>query len=1153
MTVRRRRPANLPDPAAHRLVIVEASAGTGKTFFLEHRVIDLLLRTRATIDQILVVTFTEKATAELRTRIRTKIAELAIATESDAAPGEPAWAIDDDARRKLRDALAGFDRAPIHTIHGFCQRLLIEDAFSGRRLFDQTQVPDEAAFVEAFHQTLRAELAVDEALCRVLRAYLDAGGTVAKLRDTLLACARRGAPVTPELDPVRLGAAADRYVAAFAALPAVGESQARAEAGLGNLAQRSREALAKRLVALYQALAEVPGGEPDARAIALARTLDGCCDALEWFAENHHKVTAPLPAGAALRDAALELAAAHVPVLAIAAARFLPRILERVRTSKSRRGQFDFQDMLRLVRDTLLGDRGAELTARLRRRLPVAMIDEFQDTDEVQWDIFRRIWGEADTTSLTIVGDPKQAIYSFRGADVQTYLDACQALRGHGALELALDENFRSSPDVVAAVNELLGKSFFSGGIAYRSPVRAASQTGAHRPDGGALAPVEVLEIDPRNGKLEAEELVATIAESFAERIAALLAPPEPERLQVRDRKGEARPLRPQDIYVLTRSGAQSDQVAEALRARGVPCALYQREHLFDSREALEVADVLAAIADPRDRSARLRAWTTSFFAVPLAGLEELVDVPDGHPLLTLLHDWRGVALRKRWDELFHRILEDTRWIERTLIAGGGERAVTNVLHVFELLHEELARAPAELHELEARLRGWIRDGTIDRPDDVDIQRLETDKQAVQIMTIHRAKGLEAAVVFLHGGQSAPPADVARLYHDVTGRRLLHVGTAIGEVDERIAEDVIAENQRLMYVAMTRAKVRLVVAIFPAYKYLNERSPVWPLHKRLETALQGRQTDPESARLFEHSRVTAGSVAPPPPAEVAAHLAGWTPPAEPPESPEAEAPWRAIRRQRGGVVVTSYSRLKHAAARESDRDDARGDEHSTVIALGPEELPAGAATGLFLHEVLEHVPFETSRAHGDASAWAASDAVAPVLARAARRHGIDDEHRRAGADLLYRTLSHRVVLGGRELGTLATAPRVAKEVEFAYPLALPDGRPAFARGYVDLLVAWDDQLWIVDYKSDAIGAQTAAEARVHVDRHYDQQSKLYAVAAARLLRLDGAADCARRFGGVLYWFLRSNLIVERTVRWPELARWTDELGAAIAASEEESP
>jgi len=1128
------RPPQLPPPET-RLLVVEASAGTGKTYFLEHRVVDLLLQTRANIGEILVVTFTEKATAELRARIRALIGTLEGLPDGAGADLDPStsWTIDAAARKKLREALTGFDRAPIHTIHGFCHRLLIDDAFAGHRLFDQRQIPDEAAFAEAFHLALRERFAVDPGDAAVLDAYLGVGNTVAKLRDALLMCARRAAPITPILDEPRLAAAATRLVAAVAGAPAL-------EIALGATSNKStKNAIATRVATIATALAEA-GPHPAQVAAALSGEPIGD---VAWILERRDKLVGVNAAGQELLAALAELCAAHTPILAICAHRFLPEVVARVQASKARRGHFDFQDMLRLVGEALAGDRGAELAARLRAMHPWALIDEFQDTDDVQWDIFRTVWAEGETTSLAIVGDPKQAIYSFRGADVHTYLRARAALTERGATRVELTDNYRSSTALVAAVNALVGgrdyAPFFTGDIRYDAPVRAASTTAGTWPDGSVPSPVHVFEIDAPSGNGKNDAVAATLAERIGDEIHALLSPPPEARLQLTLRDG-VRALRPADIHVLTRSGRQSDDVAIALRARGVPCALFQREHLFDAPEAREVADLLDAIADPRDRSRRLRAWTTSFFAVPLAELGAVTEVPDDHPLIALLHDWRVLALRKDYDALLHRVLDDTRWVERTLVAGGGERAVTNVLHLFELLHDEVARSRCEIHELAARLRGWIRMGQLDRPDDLDLQRLETDRQAVQVMTIHRAKGLEAAIVFVHGGHTAVPLgkDQASLYHD-GGERRIHVGAASGATAAAIQQDVVEENQRLLYVAMTRARVRLYLPVVH-HNNLADTAALAAVQRGLIGALAARATDPDSARLFTSERIAANSLEAPPPVEAAEDLRGWAPPPTP--EPEAEDPlWADVRTRRRGAVVTSYSRLKQAAARASDRDDARAEEHSVAIALDDRELPAGAATGLFLHDVLEHVEFATALETADPIAWSLRADVAPKFEAAARRHGLDRRHRDPAAQLLHRTLTREVQLAREVLPPLARAPRVAKEVEFVYPLR----DDAFARGYVDLLVAWDERVWVVDYKSDVLASTTLAAATVHVHEHYHQQAQLYGVAAARLLGLDGEAACARRFGGVLYWFLRYDYVVDLPVTWGGLGRWTTELAAAL--------
>src|SRR6185436_9847573 len=224
--IRLARPAALPSPGA-RLVVVEASAGTGKTFFLEHRVVDLILA-GAELGQILLVTFTDKAVAELRLRIRDLLDRLSRATASSAAgaaDAEPAWLLDDAARRRLRAAVAAFDHAPIYTIHGYCHRILIEDAFSARRLFDQTQIADEVAFDAAFGALLRERFAYRSPDRELLAAFLQTRGpsgaprTVDALRQLLLGCVRAGAPPRRPLDPDGAAATLAQLRAAFGTEP----------------------------------------------------------------------------------------------------------------------------------------------------------------------------------------------------------------------------------------------------------------------------------------------------------------------------------------------------------------------------------------------------------------------------------------------------------------------------------------------------------------------------------------------------------------------------------------------------------------------------------------------------------------------------------------------------------------------------------------------------------------------------------------------------------------------------------------------------------------------------------------------------------------------------------------------------------------------
>src|SRR5205823_13881343 len=261
---------------------------------------------------------------------------------------------------------------------------------------------------------------------------------------------------------------------------------------------------------------------------------------------------------------------------------------------KAERGQLDYDDMLSLVDRALRDERGAELAARLRARTPWVMIDEFQDTDPTQWQIFRSVWLHDETHGLVIVGDPKQAIYGFRGADVATYLAARDELLRLGATRVTLDVNRRSTAQLVDSVNAILGGTvampLLQGAIEYDTPVRACGEITC---DGAA---VTVMRLGP-DGSKDAQRLA--LRDAIAGEIEALRdAPP-----RWRGRSGEPAFALGQ-IMVLTRSNAEAIEITGALRARGLPCALVEPDKLFDTREAAELAAVPAAIVGPPDRSA---------------------------------------------------------------------------------------------------------------------------------------------------------------------------------------------------------------------------------------------------------------------------------------------------------------------------------------------------------------------------------------------------------------------------------------------------------------------------------------------------------------------------------------------------------------------
>jgi exodeoxyribonuclease V beta subunit len=1097
--------------------VIEASAGTGKTFTLEHLVVDLVLREGTPLESILVVTFTEKAAQELQVRLRAKLRGLLEGTEAPAAPGEDAWRIDETARARLAEALVRFDRATIATIHAFCQRVLTEHAFVHRRPFSQTLVDGRAAFERAFVDVLRTELAREEAPRRWLEAWLDTA-SLRRLVELGWTAASRGGVLSPRFDSREL----ERGLAELRKAPthfrAVrpmlvrggvrGDALRRAEAGLRRLLELAEVAERSGPAAFLQAL--------EAAESPIAPLLEICRPAADRQPGLRHLAEA------------LDLLERSVAPFASAVLQVvLPRVTRRLQAQKALKGELDFSDMLRLVDESLAGPSGEALARALRERYAVALIDEFQDTDPVQWSVFRRLFlAPGAAGRLFVIGDPKQAIYGFRGADVGTYLEARDELLATGGTRAVLGESFRASPPLLDALNCLFDPSaplpFFPGAIDYAEPVRAGRPEGAALLEPEAPGPAAVLlqpaleEAPP--GARGARKALAGI---IGDEIASLL---DSARTLIRH-PGEAppRPLLAREIFVLTRSAVEGREIAELLAARGLPAALYKQEGLFQSPEAHDVRALLAAVADPHRPGRALRAWRTPFFGVPLERLPACTDLRASDPLVARLLEWSALADARDYPRLFARILEQSGITER-LVFAEHDRALTNHLHLFEILQAEARDGRPPIGELLDRFTAFMEGRRRPVGEDGNVERLESDRDAVQVMTMHKSKGLEAEVVFLYGGLTDPRGQVHPFHED--GVRRLFVGR---EPPERARKDAEEETRRLAYVALTRARTRLYVPFFGA----------GPDGGPLVENLGGLQAllEPHLADQAEPSATWALRRRPPPPPEapappdLAARLADWRPPPELLERPRASLSFAELRSERWGPIVTSYSRMKGelGSGDRADRGAAEGEPASAeelsasapAKPPAPEELPPGAASGRFLHEVLERVDVRRAAAEPDPEAWSELPEVRAVLDEALARHRRRPLHRAHGARLVHAALTAPLCLGSQRTlhGGLADADRWVREMEFLFTLpAAPTS--GFVKGFIDVVLEVEGRLYVLDWKSDDLASHDPDEIDRHVRAHYLLQAEIYAVAAVRMAGIASEEEYEARFGGALYVFLR---------------------------------
>ena len=988
--------------------VIQASAGTGKTFTLERMVVDFLLQ-GVPLEQLLVVTFTDKATLELKTRVRAMLETLVALEPSEEEVPEPRWEIGPPQAKALAQALRDFDRATISTIHGFCRRILQESAFEGGSLLKRELVDGRAILARAWREVVRQGGQED-----FLEAALHHGQSFEGIERLLWAAHQERGRLVPDA-----GAAPEELLRHFDPSWAGCVEELKAAKLNGN----TRNAALKR----WPLLVEIMAGNPTPWAFQEAWDFDrfvevcaevgqGCCQALGgWLAAL----------GAASQPEALLI---H---------RLLGPVQARIRAIKAEEGLFDHDDMVLQVREALGGPQGATLAARLRERYRVALIDEFQDTDQAQWEIFRTLFDR-----LYVIGDPKQAIYGFRGGDLATYEQAkAELLGGTGRPGLAraprgehegdaerawraggpprqgrplqLEENFRSTPGVIAAYNHIFTggsrdpkapTAFFTDPELY--PESRMVRCGNPRlrletRSGQVVAPVTLLTLDTLTGGVW---LWRRLARQLARELKSLV-----EGQGLRFGEGETlRELHYGDVQILVGKAREGRLVAQALRDAGIPFAFFKQGDLFNSQEAQDLMDLLRAVLEPRDRSRLARALLTPFFGYGLEDLEALPGLPEDHPVYLRLLEWQRLARQRQFSRLFDQILQGSGLLRRLRIQTSSERALTNHQHLMELLAKASREGAPDLEDLIRLLKRWQAGSEKPSGEDGDIQRLEGEQRAVQILTMHKSKGLEAPMVALFSFSDFKGGGLHR-YHEGS-QRCLYLGKPPAGIKAEVDLEADAESQRLLYVALTRAKAHLILPCFVVDKP-TAKGPVPQHPKGHYRVLNPRlreilETDglPECFQVQEVPSQMLASVEVP----AALDLSGFElPPLVAPESLD----YGALRLAARPALTTSFTALSHGRGEEGLSLD--GERERPSVTLAPGDLPKGARTGQLIHELLESVDLQSAQDCAFADWWAPAERQAWV-AEALARHGLEARHAEGAGRMIYGAL--RVDLEGAPLG-----------------------------------------------------------------------------------------------------------------------------------------
>jgi len=1146
--------------------LIEASAGTGKTFTLATLFTRLVVEKGWRIGQILAVTFTDAATQELRKRIRERLALAAQLVER--APSEQdspdvaltrvilrrQLALGEETpaalARRLQTAADEIDLASIFTIHGFCTRVLREHALESGHTFDPpTLLPSE----RELHEELAADLwrvhandpATVDALTWLWSSPEALAGDLSTLIKPLPLLPARPARTFDDPAPqLRLTAAA----LAEAIQTHVEDAQAQIAVAFdrkifdGRRAKRPSFDKAFGELLAGRSAQHWPRGDKShlgkllpVQLLAFCKDgMEGQCpasplfDALQawWHAADAREQWLRQQATAFLHDLRDEARARLAELKRIG----------RVQT---------YDDLIDGVADALEGPHRATLVQQLRAQYAIALVDEFQDTDDRQWGIFQRVFGDSEETrdaglapALFLIGDPKQAIYGFRGGDIHTYLKA----KRQADAAPALDRNFRSRPAVLHAIEALYAnageRAFLEADIAFEPVHPGSTRMDADFLRDGLPAPgltVRVLH-NTEGGDLKADPSRQQASDACVAAIHQILSEARQGRALLRDV-----PVQPGDIAVLVRSHKEATRIQQALGAVGIPAVAAGKQSLYATPEAHDLRLLLLALLQPADEG-RLRAALST---VLLGEDAEAIDALEREGDAQRSFQVRLLEWRERWQRGGpFAVIADlcAEHAERLLGLLDGERRLTNYLQLGELLQQASGQTLG-MHGLLDWLQ--VQMAHADQNDEQQLLRLESDARRVQIITLHKSKGLEYPLVFLPfvGIGGGAPNTEANCTVYANGRRELHwkldKDDSWNAASTRSTQEQDAEDARLLYVGLTRAEHALWIA-------------AGDLAGLAKTRLAPMLSDLEALRAHPDIAVIEGPVEPRP-AQLAFERDGELPPV------------RALtRRVPHDWWVYSFTQLAHADAGH-DTDAAAtevpapaADEPAGVDLSLEAEQPAvaseesdprfmGSRFGNVLHDALENTDF------AQWGGWQAGETApgeeAEVLRASLRAEGYAEEDLDDGVAMLTGLVGQTLTVPLPEGGALHDLPADARRAEIEFHFAMqPTAVPALLSllhahglvrdrhgfgtrrrleglmtGKIDLTYVRADRWYVLDYKSNRLPGYDAARlASAMQHSEYDLQALIYTVALHRWLRfrLGAQYDYARDMGGIRYLFCR---------------------------------
>lgn len=1202
--------------------LIEASAGTGKTYTISNLYIRLLLAdfqqpsadaetsvpALQGVDRILVVTFTRAATEELRGRIRERIKDLyeAVLKIQQAPSSDTLDHIDpyiieliqrtkdnfsnsqtpNEAAKKpsltdwLQGNLAQMDESSVFTIHGFCQRILKQFAFDSGVGFESEMILDAQDYLRRAAQDYWRELAypMDQPTLAALLTQVSGPEEVFwQVRGWLQ---QENIELLPKAKPgLDFSSAWKNAHECFLQGQKLWQAWARED--INDLIESS--GIDKR------SFSKTTRPKRIAAAIAFFSHSDFTGkipkDVLELSQENLFAKTkkgeAPEHQGFRLIDQLAE----HCQQLSVLLPHhMLAQVKAKFWASMESANLMNPDDLLRLLANALRGSHGQALAQHIRRQYPFAMIDEFQDTDSLQYEIFNLVYRSEESSGLYMIGDPKQAIYSFRGADIFTYLQAASELSDDS--RFTLNTNWRSHSDLVAATNEIFSSHpepfVLKDKIAFQSVLAAGQADDGffHFRGQDKCPPLNLLlnseGTNREQGRHNAAQMCAQGIQQLL--LKSSLNIPLGKDTDNKTKHLKGKPVSAADIAVLVHNRKQAKLVKQQLKLLGINSVFLSRDSVLNSIEARDLLRWLSAIAEPQNerllRNA-LACESLNYDAHYLASLLEDETLWEAElAQLYKLRDYfnqRGVmAFLMAWLEMLPNIHLAEPLAVRLRKQADGERKLTNFLHLGEVLQQASRELGIQFGPYNQDAKGLLtllrwysercQNALLNQSEEQQI-RLESDANLVQIITIHKSKGLQYPVVFLPFCWDEDNTRVSfdAVYHSEQGLTINTLPDKAAK-DKHIAE-VRAEAMRLLYVAMTRAEQACFIQLENIVKqlkngpkglllnsaigYLLEQDAISieALSERFSQAIsEGKMSlnyyDDWLADVeLIKPHVNQGSVS-----QTEDNCAKILTAAE--FQGQLWDNWRLTSYSQLAKLDSEYSHASpvlesgsqfdsEAAIVDSTEEEEASSEIEMTIEPSEEltafDFPKGATPGTCLHGILENWDFNDG------------EQLVEQVDQQLIFYGIDEKYKPLLLEWMVQVVNQRLTEANCCLADISENNRLV-EMEFYLPMTeirasgvmplLAGRRLAFEpmrgqlKGYIDLIFRHQGRYYVADYKSNYLGDQLSdyqgpalQEAMEH--HQYDLQYWIYSIAVDQYLsRRIPDYDYEQHFGGVYYFFLR---------------------------------